>query len=100
MKRTLYVSPRKRAVFSVQDEEGDEKNEEMDVDWKKHVLPELHEARQRSNITKVSINGELVKRQYHFDVPDVPQGTSEFIELIYGYDQPAFDAKVLSGMQK
>lgn len=53
----------------------------------------------RRNSNFFSIKGELVERQYHFDVPDVPQGTSKFIELIYGYDQPAFDAKVLTGMK-
>ncbi|KAL0953645.1 hypothetical protein HGRIS_004849 [Hohenbuehelia grisea] len=84
IQRNLFVVPREKRVE--QDEDDPEKLIETDV------VPELKDVYDDFDMIRKSLGikswkGKFVKRNYVFGEEDVPRGESQFLKVVYGYNE-------------
>ncbi|EMD39179.1 hypothetical protein CERSUDRAFT_112852 [Gelatoporia subvermispora B] len=84
LQRNLFVLPRERRI------EEDEMTGEV---YETDVVPELTDIyndfdriRKKANIKKWK--AKFVKRKYAFGEKDVPKGESQWLKVVYGFDEP------------
>lgn len=78
IQRNLFILPNSERL--------DENNNIKDED-KIEIFNELEKIRKNAKIK--SFNIKFVKRQYAFEEKSVPRDESEWVKIVYGFDQPA-----------
>ncbi|KAG6847687.1 hypothetical protein H0H93_006564, partial [Arthromyces matolae] len=91
IQRNLYVLPRERRV------EGDEDGNTYETD----IIPTPQDVHGdfemiRKEIGVKSWKGKFVKRKYAFGEKDVPRGESQWLKVVYGFNDPPIPSNACS----
>ncbi|KAI0947004.1 hypothetical protein AcV7_009558 [Taiwanofungus camphoratus] len=92
LQRNLFVLPRERRLE--EDEETGDMYETDMVPGMKDIYDDFDQIRKKAGIK--SWKAKFVKRRYAFGEKDVPKGETQWLKVVYGFDEPQLPNSISS----